>query len=233
MDNPSTNSDRSVPVFQLIAIPALITLVVTIVRLMGELQNWSSTLFGKAAGGGGSLVGIAWLVPIFGVYFAYRLIKDGHVPASGWRVLGISAAAFALLIVSGVAVGVLGLPPVVGLTLIGVVSIVAIWLVAKSWPALGRTLLAYGFAARIPVVVVMLIAMLGDWGTHYDVPPPDRPEIAAWNPYAKWFVIGVLPQFTIWIAFTLIVGGLFAAVTALVMRRSRTSEDAPGAESVA
>jgi hypothetical protein len=37
-----------------------------------------------------------------------------------------------------------------------------------GWPALFRVLLAYGLASRLVVTLVMLFAMLGDWGTHYD-----------------------------------------------------------------
>jgi hypothetical protein len=225
MDNPST--DRPVPILELIAVPSLITLVVTIVRLVGELQDWSPTLFGKAAGGGASIVGIAWLVPIFGVYFAYRLIKAGYTPSSAWRVLGSSLAAIALIIVSGVLVNVLGLPPLAGLVIFGAVALVATWIAAKPWPALGRTLVAYGLAARIPVVIVMLIAMLGNWGTHYDVAPPNAPEIATWNPFLKWLVIGVIPQLTAWIGFTAAFGGLFGAIAAFVLRRSRPVEAVP------
>ena len=31
-----------------------------------------------------------------------------------------------------------------------------------------RELIAYAFAARIPVLIVMFFAMRGGWGTHYD-----------------------------------------------------------------
>lgn len=77
---------------------------------------------------------------------------------------------------------------------------------------------AYGFAARVPAVLVMLVAMLGNWGTHYDVAPPDFPEMGA---LSKWFLIGLLPQLTIWIWFTLVVGGLFGAIAVGVTGRSR------------
>ena len=45
-----------------------------------------------------------------------------------------------------------------------------------AWPALGRTLLASGLAARIPVALLMLVAMLGNWGTHYDARPSYPPQ---------------------------------------------------------
>ena len=47
-------------------------------RLVGELQHWSSTLFNRAGGGGGAIVGISWLPLLFGIYFALRLVKAGE-----------------------------------------------------------------------------------------------------------------------------------------------------------
>src|SRR6185295_3142583 len=76
-------------------VPSLITLAITILRLVGELQNWSPTFFSRAAGGAGAIVGIVWLVPIFGVYFAVKLAKAGATPGAG-RVLGYSALALAV-----------------------------------------------------------------------------------------------------------------------------------------
>jgi len=60
---------------RLILAPALITLGITLLRLVGELNRWSPALFNREAGGGGALIGIVWLVPILGVYFALRLSK--------------------------------------------------------------------------------------------------------------------------------------------------------------
>jgi hypothetical protein len=80
-----------------------------------------------------------------------------------------------------------------------------------------KTILAYAFAARIPVVLVMLVAILGDWGTHYDVLPPGAPAMTS---LVKWFVIGVVPQMTFWIAFTVLVGNLFGSVAVALVGKS-------------
>ena len=55
---------------KLILVPAVITLAVTLLRLVGELQGWSPALFnrGDKAWSPG-LVGIVWLVPVFGAWF--------------------------------------------------------------------------------------------------------------------------------------------------------------------
>ena len=78
---------------RLILVPAVITLAVTLLRLVGELQHWSPRLFSREAGGAGALVGIVWLVPIFGIYFAIRLNQAGQGPASRGRAIGFAVAA--------------------------------------------------------------------------------------------------------------------------------------------
>ena len=79
----NTKSNVSIP--QLIFIPSVITLGITILRLVGELQHWPTSLFNPAAGGGGAIVGITWLVPILGVYFAMKLSAAGRVPRASAR----------------------------------------------------------------------------------------------------------------------------------------------------
>ena len=60
----------------------MITLVVTILRLYGELQGWPKPWFSAAPGGGGAVVGISWLPIIFGPYFALKLAGAGDVPGT-------------------------------------------------------------------------------------------------------------------------------------------------------
>src|SRR5262245_34913395 len=84
------NDDRDVPVRNLILVPAVITLGVTLLRLVGELQGWNQRFFNREPGGGGALVGIAWLVFLFGAYFGWKLAALGYRPASAWRAAGAS-----------------------------------------------------------------------------------------------------------------------------------------------
>jgi hypothetical protein len=214
--------EASVRPAKLILVPAVITLAVTLLRLVGELQGWSPALFSREAGGGGSLVGIAWLVPLFGAWFGWTLGRAGERPDSPWRALGFTVLALAILPVSGLVAGKLGIEPrsLTTLGIFAVVSIAGLVVAFLAWPALGRVLLAYGLAARIPVVLVMLAAILGNWGTHYDVPPPGVPEMTGlW----KWLVIGVLPQMTIWLWFTSVIGGLFGIAAAALARGRRAT----------
>ena len=99
-------------------------------------------------------------------------------------------------------------------------AIVALWIMRKTWPALFKTLLAYAFAARIPVAILMIFAIFGQWGTHYDAPAPGQPEM---GPFATWVMTGLLPQTTTWIAFTVLVGSLFGGITAALTKKTEAS----------
>ena len=210
---------------RLILVPAVITLAVTLLRLTGELLEWSSVLFNRAAGGGGAIVGIVWLVPVFGIYFALRLARAGDGPGKVLRALGLVLLALVLMPVVGFAATAAGLDPngIPLMLCLVVASVGAVLLAFSAWAQLGRVLVAYGLAARIPVAIVMLIAILANWGTHYDVPPPGFPEMA---PLATWFWIGLVPQMTFWIAFTVVVGMLFGLIAVAIVHRGRKSESA-------
>ena len=206
--------------WQLVAVPAALTLAVTLLRLAGELLHWSPKLFNPAAGGGGALVGISWLAPVFGIYFGYKLAKAGQGPQRVAVGIGLVLLAIALLPAVGFAATKLGVPAQGRrmLLVFVVASLASTWIAMRAWPELGRTLFAYALAARVPVAVLMLFAILGNWGTHYDVAPPGFPAVAPW---AKWVWIGVLPQLTIWIAFTVAIGSLVGIVTGALARRGQ------------
>jgi hypothetical protein len=210
----------SVSIKNLILVPSLITLAITLLRLTGELLNWSPALFNKSAGGGGALVGIAWLVPIFGVWFALKLLEAGERPAGTAPSIVGALVGFALMPAAGYAASLVGIsgPSFSAFGVYIVAALIGAALAFRGWPALGKVLLAYGLAARIPVVIVMLVAMLGNWGTHYDVAPPNFPPMGT---LAKWLAIGVLPQLTIWIWFTIAVGAIFGSITAAVKGGAR------------
>lgn len=201
----------------LIFIPALITLGVTLLRLAGELFEGPQLLFGSEAGGGAALVGIVWLVPIFGIYFAKRLTGQRLFPASQGRAWLRVLAAVALFIVNGIVLGLLEVPFPWSFLALGAVSLAAIWIVLPGWREMGGALVAYGFAARIPVVIVTGLALAFSWETHYNAPAPGVPELGA---LAKFFWIGVLPQLTLWIAFTVVIGMLFALIALPLWRRA-------------
>ena len=207
---------------QLVVVPALITLAVTLLRLVGELLGWSPLLFSREPGGGFALVGISWLVPVFGAWFGWKLAAAGERPRGVWRALGLTLLAFAALPASGLVASRIGLAEMSLTTLLvyAVVSLAALALAWYAWPALGRTLVAYGLAARVPVILVMLAAILGSWGTHYDAMPPGAPPMSGLR---LWLIAGVLPQLTIWQWFTVVVGGIFGIAAAALARRRATA----------
>jgi hypothetical protein len=200
---------------RLILVPSLITLAVTLLRLTGELRGWSRVWFNPAPGGPLAPVGIVWLVFVFGAYFAVKLARSGQGPSSAGRTFGMAALAIALLVgLSLVPIFLkFGFYARLGWTFAACAATALV--PYRAWPELFRTLLAYGIAARLPVIVVMGLAMAGNWGTHYDAAPPDLP--ADIGVAAKFVWIGLIPQLTVWIGFTIqwgmLVGG-FAAVVA-------------------
>src|SRR5579864_6068040 len=97
-----THSGARPSTMQLIMVPALVTLAITILRLVGELQHWSPKLFGTGApGGSGAIVGISWLPIIFGPYFALKLARSGGFPATNGKAIGLSLAGVAVMILGG------------------------------------------------------------------------------------------------------------------------------------
>jgi len=202
----------------LVLVPAIITLAVTVLRLVGELQQWSPRLFSRAGGGGGALVGISWLPLIFGAYFAARLARAGDGPERAGRAIALALIGLALVPASVFAAGALKVPQLGRIVIACIAFLVGGGVASRGWPALGRTLLVYGLAARIPVALLMLPAIIGKWGTHYDALPPNFP---AMGPVATWALIGLFPQMTLWIGWTLVAGGLTGAITAALMRGRR------------
>lgn len=219
------NSSRSkLSIAALILVPALITLGVTILRLEGELQHWSRVLFNPSAGGGGAIIGISWLPFIFGPYFAVKLAGADRGPAGIGRTVGFAILGVILLVAGAVVAfaPVLRFPGKLAVGLALLVLAVAVQFI--PWRALAKTLLAYAYAARIPVAVVMFFAIRGSWGTHYDAAPPEAGIASAFWP--KYLEIAILPQLVMWIAYTVVVGALIGTLWMAVFRRRRAMAEA-------
>jgi hypothetical protein len=212
--------DRETPaprprIGSLILWPALITLAVTLLRLIGEINRWSPRFFSREAGGAGALVGIVWLVPLFGIYFAVKLCRAGRGPAGRGRAMG--HALLGLAVAVGLMVLALRLPvgPPLRIVLANLASLAGVAVAFRGWPELGKTAAAYGLAARVPVAALMLIAMLAEWGTHYELGPPGFPKMGV---FATWFYVGLLPQLMLWIAYTVIVSLILGSLAAFVVQ---------------
>lgn len=206
---------------RLILVPALITLGITILRLTGELEHWSKTFFNPEAGGPWSVVGITWLASLFGIYFALKLIRGEQGPRSAWLALGFAVLGVGLIYGLGHLGSLLHVRQGFKERLIffWVTFVLAALATRPGWPALFKTMLSYGFAARIPVAVVMFFAFRGNWGTHYDALPSDMP--AGWGLWAKYLWLGFVPQLTFWVGFTIVAGMLFGSVAAVLVHHAR------------
>jgi len=212
-----TASNSSLHIRRLILVPAAITLGITMLRLIGELEHWPSRWFSAAAGGGLAIVGISWLPFIFGPYFAVKLTRSGHGPSSLLKAFGFTALGFLVLFVA-VFVGFLPKFNYPGKEAVGYLLVAfAASIVTLGWPALFRVLVAYGYAARIPVAILMLFAIHGRWGTHYDVLPPRYTGATSF--LAVYMQIAFLPQMVVWIAQTVLMGALAGIIVAAVMFR--------------
>jgi len=198
--------------------PAAIALAVTLLRLAGELGGWSEVWFSRATGGlvpTGAvswLVGITWLALPFGAWLAWRLVRSGvAAPPAGWAVLVAASAVVALYAGTRlVPLLRLGFPGfLLAVWTVGVLAAVLAW---RAWPALGRVLLAYGLLSRAVVALVMLLAMHGRWGTHYDY--GDMPRVQELPFWTAYFTLAFVPQLVFWVAFTIVVGMLGGTLAA-------------------
>ncbi len=189
-------------------VPAVITLALTLLRLLGELQHWSPTWFNPAQGGGWAIVGIVWLVPIFGVYFALRLSRSGFGPANGRRAIVRSVLGSAIL-VAGFVLFQKALMSVPGLIFLWSTAALAATLQRSTWRDLFRVLAAYAYAARIPVAIVMCVATAERWESHYSALVVPESQMG-W--FSQYLLFGFFPQLIWWVGFTIVVGSLCGSI---------------------
>ncbi|MFB3923743.1 MAG: hypothetical protein ACE145_18620 [Terriglobia bacterium] len=218
------NSAPPLRAWRLILVPGLITLAITILRLSGELLRWPEPFFNRTMGL--SVVAITWLPPLFGIYFALKLDKAGNPPKAYLRAIGYAFLGVLALIVLAFAPSTLHIEHgfygrlVFGWTIFAIAAL----LTFRGWPALFKTLLAYGYAARIPVAVIMFFAYAGEWGTHYDAVPGDAPALGL---IAKYLWLGFFPQLVLWVAFTILTGMIAGTIAAGIARVIKIDRGVP------
>jgi hypothetical protein len=78
-------------------------------------------------------------------------------------------------------------------------------------------LLAYGLLSRAVVALVMLLAMHGRWGTHYDY--ADMPRVLELPFGTAYLMFAFVPQLVFWVAYTSGVGRVAGAAVAALGRR--------------
>jgi hypothetical protein len=222
-------ADSRRSLWSLVLGPAVISAIVTVVRLAGEVMGWNPTLFGNAGPGGSDQqgwFGISWLIPIFGFWFGMRLrAMHGEPPHAGKAllVLVLAAAVFAGGMWGLGAAGLTVFPDAENPGeakgfeyMLGLMALCAL-IALLAWPRLGRTLFVYAILARIPVVAVTYLALQKDWDTHYTKLPAGMtlPE------GVSKFAFLAMPQMTFWIGLTMIAGGIFGCIGAGLTRKSR------------
>lgn len=217
-DIPANHSSH----YELIWAPAVISLAVTLLRLVGELKHWPEKWFSTATGGiipqGISwVIGITWLAIPFGIYFGLKLCSRGDLPLGlGKACLYSGIALITILLLPRGLLPLLKLGFPRGLIVIWLTMAVSAAITCRSWTALFKIMLAYGIAARLPVAVIMFYAMRGHWGTHYDyVDMPAQFQMTFWRGY---FWLAFFPQLVFWVFYTGLVGTV-AGVVAVAIRR--------------
>ena len=84
-----------------------------------------------------------------------------------------------------------------------------------TWPSLFRVLLAYGYAARIPVAIVMALATWAGWQSHYSAAVPGESKLE------MYVLAAFIPQLVWWVSFTIVVGSLFGTLATAMVRGRR------------
>ena len=206
----------NVRVLPLLLVAAILTLVVTVVRLIGELNSWDARWFATGPGGDQSPFGIIWLVPVFGFMFGRRLAHGGRppfvasffVPAFGLVAL-LGAGAYLLKTFEGAELRTwMGYFVYAG----PILALLALF----AWPRAFLVNLGYALLARIPVVVIQYLDIKNGWQTHYGkVHPKAGLDVTA----DDRLMMLTLAQGTIWVPFTLLLGGASAALGAATVRK--------------
>jgi hypothetical protein len=205
------------PMKGLLLIAGVITLVVTLLRILGESKGWDESLFNREAGGR-SWFGIIWLVPAFGILFGRRLAKAGTKPPF---VTSFFVPMFA-------AVGLFGAVAYCAshfqdenlrekVQYVYYAGPVVALLGLLVWPRAFMACLAYAFLARVPVMVVQYLDIHKGWQTHYGKMLPGMPT----NMSAEEKVLHLtLAQVGFWLPFTILLGGGMAALGAATVKKA-------------
>jgi hypothetical protein len=188
--------------------PLLLTLLLSIGRLVGEVQG----SLGAASGGAGSPFGITWLLFVFGGWFGFRLRAQGSRPMMQptwlwWGLLlAVPVGAF-FWFTRGV--DLMGKDAATEANVKQLVTTLAIiapptaGLCFAVWPRLAWTLFCYGLGARLIVLGITALAKHMAWDTHYTKFGPAGFEYD----FATTMTNAAVAQFGIWVPITMLAGG--------------------------
>lgn len=207
----SGKSSKSIVLAVLIA--AVVGLGVNCLRFYGEQQGWLPWLFNTEGGGGGSPLGVTWLVLLFGFWFGRRLAQNGNRPKGVGRAL--------LLHVLGLALLFGGFAASMQLTddwrtrgiIVNIIAPIAGLLGLLAWRGAYLVNVIAGYLMRLPVILFQNMSIEQNLDTHFAKGPPGS------DPADAHFLL-TLAQSSMWpLGFSSIIGGLCAVVGALTVRR--------------
>ena len=142
----------------------------------------------------------------------------GQQPSSVWGAIGLAVlAALIVLFLPGLLPFRFVFPGrlLYGWSFLVLAAVVTL----PGWPALFRTMLAYAYAARIPIAILMFFAMRNNLGTHYDFVLRDVPAGIGFWPKYLW--LAFFAQVVYWVAMTIVMGMLFGTIAAGIARLAR------------
>jgi hypothetical protein len=205
---------------RLILWPSALTLLLSLARLVGEVQGWLP----PTSGGALHPLGITWCIFVFGAWFGWRLQRAGAGPRVRrpwlWALLAFLALAGVVAWQFRPFVGTAADPtifPQLRRAVIVIVS-VAVPLGAAMfvlWPRLAWTMLLYGLGARATVVVLTIVAKQQGWTTHYTKFGPGGIE----RDMTDTLVSAAFAQLGGWVPITILGGVLAGSLVTAFARR--------------
>ncbi|MHC5066866.1 MAG: hypothetical protein ACYTG5_23165 [Planctomycetota bacterium] len=201
-------------ILNLILWPSIITLMVSLLRLYLQVQGSMSS----QSGGGLALLGITWLVFLFGSWFGWCLFKQASQPSlrrgALWALLPMIALVCAVMLGFGnidqadqsdAAYASLRATVVV----IVIVAVLAAGFCFVIWPRLAFAMLLYAIPARLTVLAITYLAKQQDWDTHYTKFGPAGIE----RDLGETMYAASVAQMGFWVCFTVVGGVLAGTIT--------------------
>lgn len=209
--------------FAMASWPIAITVLLVLIRLIGELlkvdvQFLGTNQFNANAGGGGSLLGGSWLIPIFGFVFGWRWTGQRRAPDKPGIALGLFGLGAAVVAIAIAIAFNFKLQGEALAGLIGGTSLVAILLAFRAWPRHALTSLIYAYSVRLVVVGITFATIFAGADTHFGAFPPDSeiPETKMEQAVAL-----SIAQVTMWPAMTMCIGGFLGTFASMMRGRKK------------
>lgn len=219
------SKDTSSGVGRTVLIAGLLTLLISLVRLIGELQGWNPKFFPSGPGGQGGYVGIVWLIPVVGFLVGRKLKQLGKGPGS--RLFVLVAVLLGLGAIAGIGYQAMKFEEAAKVKEYFTYMIYgaggAALLVLLAWPRAFVALLCYGVFARGPVIGIqyLMIHLHGETAkTHYEMTHPKVGVLTA----AERAHSLMLAQAGLWVPITIVAGALFALLGSLTARGSSSDD---------